>query len=663
MHIEDWDDTFLSKFSPEDYFENLKRAHTQSAMLYLQSHVGYCYYPTAVGKMHRAFEGRPDAMRRLVDLCHAGGMDVIGYYSLIFNTWAEREHPTWRMLETDTQSRYEQGRRFGLCCPNNREYVSFVKAQLREIADYFPPLEGMFYDMTYWPVMCRCPACRKRWTEESGEAEMPTVPNWSSDIWKRYYRMRCRWIAEFAREITDYTKQVMPGITVEHNYANSVAGDLSVCSTEAVADACDYIGGDLYGELRAHSFSAKYFRAVTKHLPFEHMVCRVEGDLSRHTVSKSQNRLDAEILLIAAHHGASLVIDAMDPVGTLDERVYRRIGRAMEREMLYEPYFRGKMLTDVGVLYATTGKYNPIGENFDSKSCSLAVSAILSAEHIPYGVVPRGTPTERLAEYACIAAGGIAGLDDADRDAIEAYVRGGGAFLFNGIGEPALLSRLLGAEVTEVPPHRFTYLSPTSDSPLWGEFNADYPIPMPYRQPTVRAAEDCEVLARLTLPYTVPGERRFASIHSNPPGVRTESPAILSRRLGKGRVIWTALPLELSESAAVRACFVRLLRELLPITAQQVLAPDAPRAAELVTFRDGEGISISVLDLDAGDEARTLPAFDLSVACPVCPKRVFRIADGTPVAFAWQGGRVTLRTLPTDLFAMYRIEFRKDENT
>ena len=55
MHIDDWDDSFLSCFSPEKYVDNLKIANIQNAMLYFQSHVG---------------------------LCHQNGIAVTGYYSL-----------------------------------------------------------------------------------------------------------------------------------------------------------------------------------------------------------------------------------------------------------------------------------------------------------------------------------------------------------------------------------------------------------------------------------------------------------------------------------------------------------------------------------------------------------------------------------------------------
>ena len=46
MHIEDWDESFLSEFSPENYIENLKKAQINYAMIYFQSHAGLCYFPT-----------------------------------------------------------------------------------------------------------------------------------------------------------------------------------------------------------------------------------------------------------------------------------------------------------------------------------------------------------------------------------------------------------------------------------------------------------------------------------------------------------------------------------------------------------------------------------------------------------------------------------------
>src|SRR5690554_161694 len=58
MHVEDWDESFMSRFDPVEYVQLLKRANVKSAMIYANSHVGYCYWPIESGKMHRGLKGR-----------------------------------------------------------------------------------------------------------------------------------------------------------------------------------------------------------------------------------------------------------------------------------------------------------------------------------------------------------------------------------------------------------------------------------------------------------------------------------------------------------------------------------------------------------------------------------------------------------------------------
>ena len=152
MHIDDWDDSFLSEVSPEAYVENLLATNINAPMICFQSHAGYCYYPTEIGSIHKAFQKEPGKMRRLVDLCHQAGMAMVGYYSLNFNAWAHDLHPDWRMLAQNGRSRRENEHgHYGLCCPNNLDYRAFVFAQIREILEYFT-VEGMFYDMPFWPM-------------------------------------------------------------------------------------------------------------------------------------------------------------------------------------------------------------------------------------------------------------------------------------------------------------------------------------------------------------------------------------------------------------------------------------------------------------------------------------------------------------------------------
>ena len=151
-------------------------------------------------------------------MCHDEGIAVTGYYSLIYNNWAHDNHPDWRMIDETGKSVYEQGKvlkaefanndifRYGLCCPNNQDYREFVRKQIKEMAEYFT-VDGMFYDMLFWPHMCYCDSCKKRWTEEVG-GDIPTVENWKDEAWLLHIEKRRQWMGEFAQMVTDYTKEL-----------------------------------------------------------------------------------------------------------------------------------------------------------------------------------------------------------------------------------------------------------------------------------------------------------------------------------------------------------------------------------------------------------------------------------------------------------------------
>ncbi len=654
MHIEDWDERFLSAFSPEAYVENLKRAHIQVPMIYLQSHAGHCYWPTKSGHMHRAFEGREDMIRRLVDLCRAEGMHPVGYYSLIYNTYEADRHPAWQILDSAGTSSRERGSRYGLVCPNDPAYREFVKTQIDEMAEYFT-LDGMFYDMLFWPGHCHCAHCKALYRAETGRENYPER-DWADPDYRAWMRLRDRQMGEFAQFVTDYTKQKMPGVSVEHNYANAVASDsASIGSTELVNAACDYTGGDLYGDLYNHSFTAKYYYGVTQNPPFEYMTVRCDRQLSAHTITKTEEALSVEVMLTAAHHGASLIIDAVDPVGTMDTRAYDRIGRVFARQMPYEPYFRGEMVQDVGVWYSTTGRYNTHGLPHTSKTCSVNAVRTLIEENVPVGVV--SNVTRGLDRWPMLLAPAIAGLSEQNRADIRAYVEQGGVFYFSGSEEPTLIEALLGVACLGWTEETAVYMAPTAQgAPLFGEFNETYPLPTDQSLPII-AGGDFTVLATLKLPYTKANERRFASIHSNPPGIATDIPALVVRRVGKGTVIWSAAPIEDDTRRAHKRLLMTILRAYAP--QPWSLISTAPRQVELVTFR-GEGeLLISAVDLLCTDELLPVPSFRVEAACTE-PKRVLRIGgkDGADeeIPFTYADGRVGFAVDGLVMFEMYHIE-------
>ncbi|MBE6550060.1 MAG: hypothetical protein E7670_06490 [Ruminococcaceae bacterium] len=664
MHLEDWDSAFMSEFDPEAYCENLKKAKIKSAMIYFQSHVGYCYYPTKSGKMHSALIGREDAVKRLVDLCHENGIDVIGYYSLIYNTYERLRHPEWRMQSASGSDKSGMwlGSRYGLNCPNNPDYRAFIREQIKEISEYFT-VEGMFYDMTFWPKWCTCPHCQMRFLKETGYAGIPAPDTWDLDEFWAFRQKRDEWMAEFAQYVTDCSKEFMPHASVEHNYAQSCVKNHT--NSEKVANACDYVGGDLHGKnLLINSFATKYWRAVTKNPPFEYMLSRCADSLQCHTITKPESQLTVEMFVTAAHHGASFVIDAMDPVGTLDGRVYDLIGRVFDKQIPYEPYFHGTPIEDVAVYYTLEGRYNRFKESSDSRECCISTTAALVQKHIPMGV-KSNLISDRLGEHKLVFAPRLSGLEEKDRKNICDYVRNGGVFYFSGGEEPKLMEELLGATVEKNTPVKHIYLAPTKEGEdLFDFFTVKYPLPMSSTAPMIKTwNKDAKILAYLTLPYIDENDpSRYSSIHSNPPcHIPTKTPALLEVKYGKGTVVWCAGTYEYDKRDCYNNFTTSIIRRYFPESEQSVITT-APRQVEICAYRLKDGYQLNFVDQLYTDEELIVRDFEVGVKMSEEEAKniegVYVRPNGESLTYRYENGYLKFSIESLLLFRMVEIKIK-----
>ena len=127
-----------------------------------------------------------------------------------------------------------------------------------------------------------------------------------------------------------YCKKDKPKVTVEHQYS-TIAAPWIFGVTERLADYCDYVGGDFYGGVLEQSFACKLYYNLTPQRPFEYMTSICYPNLTDHTTVKPEELIEAQASMTLAHQGAFLIIDAIDPIGTLDERRYEMIGRVYEK--------------------------------------------------------------------------------------------------------------------------------------------------------------------------------------------------------------------------------------------------------------------------------------------------------------------------------------------
>ena len=665
MHIADWDDEFLSQFSVEDYIDNLKTAKIQNAMIYLQSHVGLCYFPTEIGVMHKAFVGKEDTMRKLIDRCHEEGIAVTAYYSLNYNTIEHDRHPDWRLLNPngksvrDSADDLSEGQdkallfasafraRYGLCCLNNKDYREFTYRQIDEMLNYCGDIEGVFFDMPFWNHTCYCKDCRERYLKEMGE-ELPKDYSFGDKAHQKVMQKKTEWMSEWIQSVTDHVKKNNPNLTVEHNYAMAIAGDSNCGTSVEINDACDFVGGDLYGGIFNHSFACKFYKNITKNMPFDYMFSRCKPGLSMHTLTKTEDEMISEVGATIAHNGATLVIDALDPVGTFDKRLYDRIGKVLGKFIPYEKHLNGTMAEDIGIYYGLMSRFSPSGLTFNNKTAGINVNKTLIGKHIPFGVTGN---FYKLDDYKVLIAPLLTSLEKSC-DRLISYVENGGKLYFSGADNPELLSKLLSAKLNRYTAERRVYIAPEVDG-VFMDFTKKYPLPFNDSAPILDFSEDVEVLATLTLPYTIPSEVKFASIHSDPPGKNTGLPMVVRKKVGKGEVIWSAVPIEAVDMYEYCEIFTNILS--LFGTQEYSFYSDAPATVEVTLFNSADGKRVNVCDLSELPVATTVVPFTVSVKCDSKPKAVRLLPNGKKVPFKYKDGYVTFTVKDLKIFAMYQI--------
>jgi hypothetical protein len=616
--------------------------------------------------MHRALLGREDVMRQTERLCHQNGMAVTGYYSLNYNTAEHDRHPEWRMLQANGKSRREnedgsagdsglafaskQLVRYGFCCPNNLEYRNFVYRQIEEMLSYFD-VEGMFFDMPFWPHTCFCESCRARWVKEENRPFISDEPQDGSADHLLLMRKKYEWMGEWIQSVTDYVKASAPNVSVEHNFASGIAGDSNNGCDERVNQACDFSGGDLYGGILNHSLACKFYKNITKNAPFDYMFSRCKPALRSHTLTKSRDEMLTEVLLTAAHHGATMVIDAIDPIGTLDRRVYERVGDVFSKQAEYEKYFRGDMIEDIGVYYGIRSRYGSTVTGFNAKDAAIGISSALIAAHIPFGVTGS---FYSLDKYEILVAPMITS-EEGDEERILDYVSRGGCLYFSGAGSELLIKSLMGAEVLDYTVEKNTYIAPTAEhEALFSGFNANYPLPFDARAPRICGIKNGKVLAYLKMPYTRPDEIRFSSIHSNPPGISTAYPAVVEGRYGKGSFVWSALPIEAVDMDEYRTVLLGLLHRM-----RSDMKPSfvtcAPPDVEITLFEDDGAYYVNVIHLEERSHMPTLQPFEIGIRYTADPRGVELLPSHSSIPFERRGEYVYFKTEPMHVFDMYRV--------
>ena len=402
-HITDQRPEYMSRFSPDEYVRLVKLAGVESSMVYACDHNGNCYYPTQCGHQHANLKGR-DIFGETTKLLRQEGIAPIAYYTVTFNNDCARRFPGAAARSCSGKT-YEG--RYHFTCPNQPDAVAFYQRQIAEVLQY--DVDGIFIDMTFWPLVCCCEACQRKFGRQ-----IPFPIDWRNPEWVIFQRFREESMAEFAEKLTAFARTVRPGVTVTHQFSPVLHGWYLGQST-GIAKASDYASGDFYGEKLQQRFGAKVFEAFSSNPPFEFMTSRCVN-LRDHTSSKSDDELYLSALTTLANGGAYFFIDAINPDGTLHEEFYQRLGRLNRR---LEPFrktvasMQARLQAEVGLYFSlnccVNQDINGMGlAELDAESSSnmsvrrnavceelMGTAELLTKMHIPYRVL-----TERQEDFS-----------------------------------------------------------------------------------------------------------------------------------------------------------------------------------------------------------------------------------------------------------------------
>jgi hypothetical protein len=642
FHIHEWNPEFLSQFDVEQFAECVAAGRMKSATIMTNTHTGLCNYPTKVGKQHEAWKGR-DAVAEMIEALHKRDIAVILYYCTIYTDWYWEQYPGARIVDAEGRSdkllmgNFGNPRRFSVLCPNNTAYREFVLAQLNELCDRYE-FEGVWPDMTFWPTVCFCVSCRKRYAEEVG-GEIPRTIHWEDPLWVGFHRKRQQWLLEFIHLVTSTIKDRKSEVTVAHQSQTFNHDWLFAPSLEMV-DENDWLSADLYGDRHTIGFFAKLFYAVSRRKPFEHLNTWCFPNIHEHVVTRTAEELRANVFAAFANGGAMSFIDAVDPVGSVHRRNYERVAPIFAELEGHEPYAGGRFCQDIGIYYSFDNLFD-LAENSRSvaparycfqpgtppqsatahRSAALNLSRTLQQWHLPFGVVTK-KDLNRLSEYQLIILPEVALMDEEEADAFRSYVQSGGSLyaskhtsLISPEGERRVdfsLSDLFGVSYMGETESILTYLDPTpGTAALFGEFGGQYPLTLRDSQLLVSAQEGAEVLAMITLPYSDPKGTKYASILTDPPGVRTVHPALVRNRFGKGKVLYAAGVLESMDHHSQREVLVRLLRSLCP--RPLYFEAEGPKCVEITLFEQPEDKRFVLHLLSIQEQIPNVPVRDMSI--------------------------------------------------
>ena len=657
QHIPNIEGAF-EQFDADAYADNMKKTGATASYVAAASCLGLCTFPTNVGLRHNITKTR-DIFGETVNACRARGLDVIGY----MNSWGSfvcDAHPDWNVRDSKGNA-MRDNTRYGNPCVNNEEFRKFICGIAAEIVGNYD-VQALWIDMTgIWMPVCFCNSCKKKYFEKTGR-ELPTVVDLNDPTFMAYFKFKRECVAEYQRCIRETALAIKPNITVTFQSALIKNPFFYGQGAEFCAE-CDYLSGDFHADLGLYDGNviARMYQKLTNNLPYEYMIGRCAGTLEYHTMYKPFGEMIMTGFSALMNQGAFMLIDAIDPAGTLNADYYERVCVVTKTLAPYIPYinYEDKAKREVAVYFnfEACAEHEQNGLPIDKmksrtlfKRCG-KIDKALGRAHLDYDVITKKNLAE-LGNYKVLVLSSLEALSQKEVDAIREYVRNGGCVYASGYTSirddegnyknDFMLADVFGIKYEGVFDQDPCYISPTDAEPsLFGIYTAKYPHMLKERFLKATATSG-RTLATVTLPYSIPQDyTNFAAAISDPPVNWTDYVAVQENTFGKGRAIWVAGKPEDNEVHDNAKLFADLVLHLLGTPA---LVTDAPECVRHSVYQSGDVQKLYLLNQQLVYPPITIR--DMTVTLNMGDKKVESVTSATGEAINWaqDGAKLTVKT-------------------
>ncbi|MBP1994576.1 alpha-amylase family protein [Paenibacillus eucommiae] len=684
MHIPDWDERFLSQFDSQEYIRLMKLARVESFYIYATSCVGLANFPAKAGNVHKGLAER-DVIQEITTAANDQGMNVIVYYN-IWSKWAYDHHPEWRVVNAKGQGTadymWDQPGRYGVCCINS-PYREFVKEQLEELCNNYT-FDGLWIDMILLPqTICYCSSCRKRYYDETGRSELPRTIDWEDPDFVSFQRRREAWLNDFTAMLTQASKQIKPHISMGYNVSSYSVGWQSGGNVQFF-NQNDYLSGDVSSDPLIVTYTCKLFHSSNPKHSIEFMTSVVDSNLLEHTIMKSKEYLRTQLYLTISHNAAFGFIDAIDPIGTLNEKTYAIMGQLFSELIPLEPYLdpASDFCQDVAI-YTNFESLVDLRDNTRATKdvdvsvsphfmASLTAAKSLINANISFGVINSYSMAE-LDKYQVIILPDLLVISQEEVETFRSFVEKGGSLyasantsLLDNEGnrhDDFMLAELLGVSYVGKTVENHTYIAPTDKgSFMLPGYSQKYPLTLNSHQHVVRAHESAETLATIVLPeINAANVHQFSSAISSPPEIITTHPAVVANHYGAGKSIYAAGPLELMEKEEQRKSFIQLIKSLLhkPVWFES----DAPKPVEITLFHQQENHRFILHAVNIQKELPNIPVDKINIRVKLGdkqPTEVKVLPSNNALPFAHDGQYVEVELPRLDTYLMLVVDYSSD---